>query len=74
MLLLEDSRRLASISFMDDAGIDFAVVSLSTPGVYTGDSRPERFGGFACLPLPGVDASLEELSCALDVLAPGPDQ
>jgi len=78
----------ASISFMDDAGIDFAVVSLSTPGVHTGDSakarvlarrcnefsaelvrsRPDRFAGFACLPLPDVDASLEELSYALDVL------
>jgi 6-methylsalicylate decarboxylase len=78
----------ASISFMDDAGIDVAVLSLSTPGVHTGDSakartlarrcnefsaelireRPDRFGGFACLPLPDVDASLEELSCALDVL------
>lgn len=78
----------ASISFMDDAGIDVAVVSLSTPGVHTGDnakarvlarrsnefsaelirSRPDRFGGFACLPLPDVDASLEELSFALDVL------
>jgi predicted TIM-barrel fold metal-dependent hydrolase len=77
-----------SISFMDEAGIDIAVVSLSTPGVYTGDSakaralarrcnefsaelvrsRPDRFGGFACLPLPDVDASLEELSYALDVL------
>ncbi len=61
----------ASISFMDDAGIDVAVVSLSTPGVHTGDSakaralarrynefsaelvrsRPDRFRGFACLPL-----------------------
>jgi predicted TIM-barrel fold metal-dependent hydrolase len=78
----------ASISFMDEAGIDVAVVSLSTPGVHTGDStraralarrcnefsaelirsRPDRFGGFACLPLPDVDASLEELSYALDVL------
>jgi predicted TIM-barrel fold metal-dependent hydrolase len=77
-----------SVSFMDDAGIDVAVVSLSTPGVHTGDSakaralarrcnefsaelihaRPDRFGGFACLPLPDVDASLEELSYALDVL------
>jgi aminocarboxymuconate-semialdehyde decarboxylase len=73
---------------MDDAGIDLAVVSLSTPGVHTRDSakaeslarrcnefsaelvraRPDRFKGFACLPLPDVDASLEELSCALDVL------
>jgi predicted TIM-barrel fold metal-dependent hydrolase len=78
----------ASISFMDDAGIDAVVVSLSTPGVHTGDrakaralarrcnefsaelvrSRPDRFGGFGCLPLPDVDASLEELYYALDVL------
>jgi predicted TIM-barrel fold metal-dependent hydrolase len=78
----------ASLSFMDDAGINFAVVSLSTPGVHTGDSakaralarrcnefsaelirsRPDRFGGFACLPLPDVDASLEELTYATDVL------
>jgi predicted TIM-barrel fold metal-dependent hydrolase len=80
--------RETSLSFMDDAGIDVAVVSLSTPGVHTGDSvkaralarrcnefsaelvhaKPDRFGGFACLPLPDVDASLEELSYALDVL------
>jgi predicted TIM-barrel fold metal-dependent hydrolase len=78
----------ATTSVMDDAGIDVAVVSLSTLGVHAGDSakartlarrcnefsaelvrsRPDRFGGFACLPLPDVDASLEELSYALDVL------
>lgn len=77
-----------TISFMDDAGIDAAVLSLSTPGVHTGNSakarvlarrcnefsaefireRRDRFGGFACLPLPDVDTSLEELSYALDVL------
>ena len=78
----------ATLSFMDDAGIDVAVVSLSTPGVHTGGSakasalarrcnefaaelvhaRPNRFAGFACIPLPDVDTSLEELSYAIDVL------
>jgi predicted TIM-barrel fold metal-dependent hydrolase len=78
----------ASISFMDDAGIDVAMLSISTPGVHLGDdkraralarrcnefaaklvqSRPDRFGSFAALPLPDVDGALEELSYALDVL------
>jgi len=78
----------AMISFMDDAGIDVAVMSVSTPGVHLGDSlkarslarrcnelaaelvytRPDRFASFACLPLPDIDASLEELSYAIDVL------
>jgi 6-methylsalicylate decarboxylase len=78
----------AMISFMDDARIDVAVMSVSTPGVHLGNSekarslarrcnefaaelvhtRPERFAGFACIPLPDIDASLEELSYALDVL------
>jgi aminocarboxymuconate-semialdehyde decarboxylase len=77
-----------SLSFMDDAGIDAAILSVSTPGVHTGDSlkaralarrcnefaatlvqeRPRRFAGFACLPLPDIDASLEESSYAADVL------
>src|SRR6516225_11544119 len=76
----------AMISFMDDAGIDVAVMSVSTPGVHLGDSEkarslarrcnefaaelvragPDRFGSFACIPLPDVDASLEELSHAHD--------
>jgi predicted TIM-barrel fold metal-dependent hydrolase len=30
--------------------------------------RPDRFGGFAALPLPDVDASLEQVEHALDVL------
>ena len=78
----------AMTSFMDDAAIDVAVMSVSTPGVHLGDSekarslarrcnefaaelvqaRPSRFASFACLPLPDIDASLEELSYALDVL------
>ena len=78
----------ASLSFMDDAGIDVAIVSVSTPGVHVGDharaaalarrcnefaatlvqAKPDRFAGFACLPLPAVDASLEELAYAIDVL------
>jgi 6-methylsalicylate decarboxylase len=77
-----------SVSFMDDAGIDVAVLSVSTAGVHSGDSakartqarrcnefsaelvhsRPDRFGGFVCVPLLDVDASLEELSYAVDVL------
>ena len=76
------------LGFMDDAGIDIAVTSISTPGVHTGDDararslarlcnelsaslvqdRPDRFGGFACLPLPDVDGALAELSYALDTL------
>ncbi len=78
----------AMISFMDDAGINVAVMSVSTPGVHLGDSekaqslarrcnefaaelvyaRPGRFASFACLPLPDIDASLEELSYAVDVV------
>jgi predicted TIM-barrel fold metal-dependent hydrolase len=77
-----------ALAFMDDAGIDAAVVSISTPGVHLGDdrraralarrcndfsaelvqSRPDRFGSFAALPLPDVDGALEELHYALDVL------
>src|SRR6478735_3452883 len=78
----------AALSFLDDAGIDVAIASISTPGVHTGDDaaartlarrcnelsaelvrdRPDRFGGFACLPLPDVDGALTELAYALDVL------
>jgi aminocarboxymuconate-semialdehyde decarboxylase len=77
-----------ALGFMDDAGIDVAVLSISTPGVHVGDdarartlarrcnefsaqlvqSRPDRFGSFAALPLPDVDGALEELRYALDVL------
>jgi 6-methylsalicylate decarboxylase len=80
--------RASTLSFLDDAGIDVAVTSVSTPGVHTGDDtaarvlarrcnelaaemirdRPDRFGGFACLPLPDVDGALAELAYALDDL------
>jgi 6-methylsalicylate decarboxylase len=77
-----------ALSFMDDAGIDVAVASISAPGVHLGNdraatalarrcndylaemvrSRPDRFGGFAILPLPDIDAALAELARALDEL------
>jgi len=80
--------RASKLSFLDDAGIDVAVTSISTPGVHTGDDtaaralsrrcnelaaelirdRPDRFGGFACLPLPDVDGALAELAYAFDDL------
>lgn len=77
-----------AIGLMDEAGIDFAITSISTPGVHLGDNakarslarrcnelsatlmqrHPDRFGGFACIPLPDVDGALKELEYALDVL------
>jgi 6-methylsalicylate decarboxylase len=77
-----------AIAYLDEARIDVAVPSVSTPGVHFGDDaaartlagrineyiadikrdRPDRFGGFAALPLPDVDGSLEQLAYALDVL------
>ena len=77
-----------ALAYLDEAAIDLAVVSISTPGVHFGDDaaaralagrvneymaglkrdRPDRFGGFASLPLPDVDGSLEQLAYALDVL------
>ena len=80
--------RAGALAFLDDAGIDVAITSISTPGVHTGDDaaaralarrcneftagmvkdRPDRYGGFACLPLPDVDGALAELSYALDDL------
>ncbi|MBC3840786.1 amidohydrolase family protein [Streptacidiphilus sp. 4-A2] len=74
--------RKGMLAFLDDARIDVAVTSISTPGTHTGDDaaartlarrcnelsaelvrdRPERFGGFACLPLPDLDGALAELA------------
>jgi 6-methylsalicylate decarboxylase len=78
----------SALAFLDEAGIDVAVTSISSPGVHMGDdararalarrcnefsaelvqARRDRFGAFACLPLPDVDGALAELSYALDVL------
>ena len=78
----------AALSYLDDAGTNVAITSISTPGVHMGDNdaardlarrvnelsakliheRPDRFGGFAALPLPDVDGALRELEYALDVL------
>jgi 6-methylsalicylate decarboxylase len=78
----------STLSYMDDAGIDVAITSISTPGVHMGDDsaardlarrvneisaeliqeHPDRFGGFAALPLPDVDGALRVLEYALDVL------
>lgn len=78
----------ASLSFMDDAGIDLAFLSVSTPGAHTGDNakarslarrcnefgadlvrtRPDRFGLFACIPLPDIESSLAEITYAADEL------
>jgi 6-methylsalicylate decarboxylase len=77
-----------NLAFMDRHGIGTAMLSVSAPGVFFGDSElakelarmsneflaelvreyPQRFGAFAVLPLPDVDAALSELAYALDEL------
>ena len=77
-----------SLNHMDKNGIATAITSISSPGIYFGDSKfatnlakkcnefsaelveryPGRFGGFAVLPMPDVEAALRELAFSLDVL------
>jgi predicted TIM-barrel fold metal-dependent hydrolase len=40
--------RASTLSFLDDAGIDIAVVSISTPGVHTGDDASARLLARQC--------------------------
>lgn len=73
---------------MDRAGIDVAVLSLSTPNVFFAEgaaqtsvarmvndayaeliaSRPDRFKGFASIPMDDPDAAVRELHRAIDEL------
>ena len=75
-----------SLEDMDRGGASAAVLSITNPGLYTGDkaqavrlarecndfgakvvqSHPTRFGLFAAMPLPDVDATLKEIEYAYD--------
>jgi len=77
-----------AIEAMDQGGVAMAFLSVTTPGVWFGDSdetrraarelneyaativadHKGRFGHFAVLPLPDVDASLREIEYAFDTL------
>jgi len=77
-----------SLDVMDKNGIDIAITSISSPGVYIGDGgtaqdlarrcntysaqlvndNPNRFGAFASLPLPNLDATLAEIEYSLGTL------
>ena len=77
-----------SIEDMDRGGVAAAVVSITNPGLWFGDSavttrlaracneygaklvqdHPTRFGLFAAMPLPDVDATLKEIEYAYDTL------
>jgi predicted TIM-barrel fold metal-dependent hydrolase len=78
----------AGIEAMDAGGVQTAVLSTTTPGVWFGDvaearrmarnmndfgaeivrAYPGRYGLFGVLPLPDIDASLNELVYVLDTL------
>ena len=77
-----------SIDDMDRGGVATAVISITNPGLWFGDSaatrrvaracnefgatlvrdHPGRFGLFAAMPLPDVDATLKEMEYACDTL------
>jgi len=71
-----------SLDLMGKQGIATTILSFTSPGVFFGDlaqtcndfraeiasKRPDRFGGFAFLPLPDVDASLREIERVFDEL------
>lgn len=40
--------RASALSFLDDAGIDVAITSISTPGVHTGDDAAARLPARRC--------------------------
>ncbi|QBR03512.1 amidohydrolase family protein [Paraburkholderia pallida] len=74
----------AALAMMDENGIDVGILSISSgPTIpeaatllrkcndFAADLRakhPTRFGSFASLPLPDIDAALKEVSYSLDVL------
>src|SRR2546427_3391229 len=77
-----------SIDDLDRAGSAAAVISITNPGLWFGDSQttnriaracneyganlvqryPTRFGLFAAMPLPDIDATLKEIAYAYDTL------
>jgi predicted TIM-barrel fold metal-dependent hydrolase len=77
-----------SLEDMDKGGVAAAVLSVTNPGLWFGDSavtrrlaracndygakvvqsHPTRFGLFAAMPLPDVDATLNEIAYAYDIL------
>jgi 6-methylsalicylate decarboxylase len=88
LLVLSKWSVAADIEAMDEGGVQTALLSTTTPGVWFGDvaearrmarnmndfgadlvrEHPGRFGLFGVLPLPDIDASLEEIAYALDTL------
>ena len=77
-----------AVSDMDQNGVQKALLSISSPGLFFGDAAaagrlaracneyaakmvadyPGRFGTFLALPLPDIDAALQEIAYGLDTL------